>query len=114
MDARKKVHRINPQVDEELHDKIKQTTTNLEESEDMQKDLHLLDAARETDQTIISLDETIRRLFAQATQHVGEIRDIIWVNPERTEAEPLDWLKNGAPPEERRKLRSWADINLKQ
>lgn len=108
MDARKKVCRINPPADKELHDKIKQTATNLEEGEDMQKDFHLLDAALTTDQTIISLDETIRRLFAHATQHAGEIRDIVWVNPEyNEEEEPLDWLKNGAPPEDHRKLRTW-------
>ena len=108
MDARKKVYRVNAPADEELHDKIKQTGTNLEESEDMQKDLHLLDAALATDQNIVSLDETIRGYFARAAQHVGEIRDIVWVNPERTKKEePIVWLQNGAPPEDHRKLRTW-------
>ena len=111
MDARKKVYRVNAPADEELHDKIKQTRINLEESEDMQKDLHLLDAALATDQNIVSLDETIRGYFAQAAQRVGEIRDIVWVNPERTEEEkPLVWLQNGAPPEDHRKLRAWGVV----
>ena len=114
MDARKKVHRINPPADEELHDKIKQTATNLEESEDMQKDLHLLDAALATDQTVISLDEDARQYFAGASQHVGEIRDIIWVNPSYREEEPLIWLQNGAPPEDRRKLRAWQTASPEQ
>ena len=79
----------------------------------MQKDFHLLEAARATDQTIISLDEIIRQLFARAAQHVGEIRDIVWVNPERMEEEePLVWLKNGAPPEDHRKLRAWGYTHL--
>ena len=105
MDARKKVYRINSPVDEELHDKIKRTATNPEESENMQKDFHLLEAALATDQTVISLDEVIRGLFAHASQRVGEIRDIVWVNPERMEEEePLAWLQNGAPPENHRKL----------
>ena len=74
----------------------------------MQKDFHLLDAALATDQTIISLEEIIRGLFARATQRVGEIRDIVWVNPERMEEEePLVWLQNGAPPDDHRKLRTW-------
>ncbi|MCE2394871.1 hypothetical protein J4G02_09830 [Candidatus Poribacteria bacterium] len=108
MDARKKVYRVNAPADEELYDKIKQTGTNLEESEDMQKDFHLLETARATDQTVVSLDETVRGLFARAAQRVGEIRDIVWVNPERTEEEkPLVWLQNGAPPEDHRKLRAW-------
>ena len=111
MDARKKVYRVNAPADEELYDKIKQTGTNLEESEDMQKDFHLLETARATDQTIISLDETVRGLFARASQRVGEIRDIVWVNPECTEEEePLVWLQNGAPPEEHRKLRAWGIV----
>ena len=105
MDARKKVYRINSPVDEELHDKIKRTATNPEESENMQKDFHLLEAALATNQTVISLDEVIRGLFAHASQRVGEIRDIVWVNPERMEEEePLAWLQNGAPPENHRKL----------
>ena len=110
MDARKKVYRVNAPADEELRDKIKETATNDKEDEDIRKDFHLLEAALATDQTIISLDETVRGCFARATRHVGEIRDIVWVNPERMEEEePIEWLKNGAPPEDHRQLRSWKD-----
>lgn len=71
----------------------------------MLKDFHLLGAALETDQIIISLDETIRGLFKGASQQVGEIRNIIWVNPDRTAVEhPIPWLQNGAPPEPHRRL----------
>ena len=85
MDARKKVVRINPSEDEQFRDKITTTADNENKIKVMQKDLHLLQAAIETDKTIISLDETVRELFARATQQVGEIREIIWVNPELTE-----------------------------
>lgn len=115
MDARKKVYRVNVPANEELRDKIEKTAIHENEIGDMQKDFHLLEAALATDQTIVSLDETVRGLFARATQSVGEIRDIVWVNPERTEKEePLVWLQNGAPPEDHRKLRTWADINPEQ
>ena len=111
MDARKKVYRVNAPADEELRDKIKETATNDKEDEDMRKDFHLLEAALATDQTIISLDETVRGCFARATRHVGEIRDIVWVNPERMEEEePFVWLQNGAPPEDHRQLRAWGYI----
>ena len=107
MDARKKVYRVNAPVDEELRNKIEKTATNQDEIEDMQKDFHLLEAAWATDQTIISLEEIIRQLFARAAQRVGEIRDIVWVNPERTEEEePLVWLQNGASPDDHRKPRA--------
>ena len=105
MDARKKIDRISPPENAELQAKVTTTTNNENEIEALQKDFHLLQAALATDQTIISLDETIRGLFKQASQQVGEIRDIIWVNPDRTaEEQPIDWLQNGAPPEPHRQL----------
>ena len=108
MDARKKVYRTDAPVNKELRNKIEKTATNNDEIDDMQKDFHLLEAAWATDQTIISLERISRELFARASRRVGEIRDIVWVNPERMEEEePLVWLQNGAPPEEHRKLRAW-------
>ncbi len=107
MVARKRFDYVKPSVNKALHDKIEKTTTRETEIEVMRKDFHLLEAALATDQTIISLDETIRRLFARTAERVGEIRDIVWVNPDHTEEdEPLDWLQNGAPPENHRKLRA--------
>ena len=108
MIARKRFDYVEPPVNQALRGEIEGTATRNNEIEDLQKDFHLLEAARATDQTIISLDETIRGLFARASQRVSEIRDIVWVNPERMEEEePLVWLRNGAPPEEHRKLRAW-------
>ena len=111
MIARKRWDYVEPPVNQALRDEIEGTATSENEIGDIQKDFHLLEAAQTTDHTIISLDEAIRQLFARATQGVGEIRDIIWVNPSYTEEEePLVWLKNGAPPEEHRKLRAWRII----
>ena len=108
MIARKRFDYVKSPANQALRDEIEGTAISDNEIEDMQKDFHLLEAALATDQTIISLDETIRQLFARATQHVGEIRDIVWVNPERMEKEePLVWLENGAPPDDHRKLRAW-------
>ncbi len=105
MDARRRIDRINPPENEELRDKVTVTASDEDEIEAMQKDFHLLQAALATDQTIISLDETIRGLFKQASRQVGEIRNIIWVNPDRTvEEQPITWLQNGAPPEPHRQL----------
>ncbi len=71
----------------------------------MLKDIHLLETALITDKTIISLDETVRKIFAKASDQVGEIRSIIWVNPEKTDTEdPIEWLKTGAPSETQRQL----------
>ena len=111
MIARKRFDYEDPPVNQALRDEIEGTATRETEIEVMRKDFHLLEAARETDQTIISLDETVRGLFARAVQRVGEIRDIVWVNPERTEEEePIEWLKNGAPPDDHRKLHAWGIV----
>ena len=105
MDARRKVDRIEPPEDADLENKIVRTANDENEIEVMEKDFHLLQAALTTDQTVISLDETIRRLFKRASQQVGEIRNIIWVNPDKTAVEhPIAWLQNGAPSEAHRKL----------
>ncbi len=105
MIARKRFDYITPPQDTALSNKIDTTTTRERDIEALRKDFHLLQAALATDQTIISLDETIRQLFQQASHQVSEIRDIIWVNPDRTTAEqPIAWLQNGAPPEPHRQL----------
>ena len=111
MIARKRFDYIEPPVNQALRHEIEGTATSESEIGDMRKNFHLLDAALATDQTVVSLDETVRGLFARATQRVGEIRDIVWVNPEyNEEEEPLLWLQNGAPPEEHRKLRTWGIV----
>ena len=106
MERRKKVCDIgNPPRDKNLRTKISSTARSEKQIETMEKDFHLLNAALATDQSIISLDETVRGLFARASQRVGEIRNIIWVNPDRVaEEEPISWLQNGAPPEPHRQL----------
>ena len=105
MIARKRFDYITPPQDTALSNKIDTTTTTERDIEVLRKDFHLLQAALATDQTIISLDETIRQLFKRASQQVGEIRNIIWVNPDRTEEEqPIAWLQNGALPEPHRQL----------
>ena len=105
MIARKRFNYITPPRDTALSDKIDATATRERDLEAMQKDFHLLQAALATDRTIVSLDETVRQLFKQASQQVGEIRNIIWVNPDRTaEEQPIAWLQNGALAEANRRL----------
>ena len=108
MARRNKVCSIDSPADEEFRNKVEDAAEQENQIPAMRRDFHLLEAARISDQTIISLEKKARRHFAYAAQHVGEIQDIVWVNPERTEEEePIVWLQNGAPPEECRKLRTW-------
>lgn len=108
MIARKRFIYEEPPVNQVLRGKIERTTTHESEIEVMRKDFHLLEAALATDQTVISLDEIIRGCFTRAAQRVGEIRNIVWVNPDHTEEEPFVWLQSGAPPDDHRQLRTWS------
>lgn len=104
MIATRRFHYIELPENRALYDEIEATAVQEEDINAMLKDFHLLGAALATDQTIISLDETIRRLFKRASQQVREIRHIIWVNPERTGEHSIVWLRNGAPSETHRQL----------
>lgn len=108
MDARKRVVRIKNSENNQLRNTITTLSSNCNEIEVMQKDIHLLEAALETDKTVTSLDQTVRTLFAKASQQVNAIRMIIWVNPNRiTDEQPILWLQNGALPEAHRQLSAY-------
>lgn len=105
MIATKRFQYIELSQNRALYDEIEATAVEEKDINAMLKDFHLIGAALATDQTIVSLDETIRGLFKRASQQIREIRNIIWVNPDRAaEEHPIAWLQNGAPPEAHRRL----------
>jgi hypothetical protein len=106
MVAKKKVeYRADIAADEELWNTIKSITASEKNCEAMLKDFRLIEAALATDKTVISLDDTVRKLFDKAAVQVGELRNVVWVNPDKTEEEkPIDWLKDGAQAEKKRLL----------
>ncbi len=109
MVARRKVYHINPAIDEALRSKIERTAIRESDLEVMRKDFRLIEAALATDKIVISLDEVVRTLFATAAGSVGEIRRVVWINPDRTEEQPLPWLEKGAKPEKNRTLGASVD-----
>lgn len=104
METRKKVVRVNTPVEDNLRDQIKRIVTSDKARHAMLKDIHLIEAAKVADQTVIALDETVRNLFATVGQRIGEIRNIVWVNPDKAEEHSISWLGNGAKPEKKRLL----------
>ncbi len=68
MIATKRFHYIELPNNDLLNEKIEATATHDKEVNAMLKDFHLLGAALATDMIVISLDETIRTLFAVASQ----------------------------------------------
>jgi ABC-type iron transport system FetAB ATPase subunit len=87
----------------DLRSKIERAAGDEQDCAAMLKDSHLIEAALVTDRTVISLDETARELFTLMAQSVGEIKNVVWVNPDKDE-QPINWLEEGAKPEKNRRL----------
>lgn len=127
MIAKKKFHFVKPDENEPLRDNIEKCATNglavkakyisslslsqLKADDPnenakaaMLKDLCLLEAAIATDKTVVSLDNTVRNLFAATTKQITEIRDIVWVNPNEAEGKTQAWLEKGAKPDKHLRL----------
>ena len=94
------VYAVSPVEDQDLSRGILSTAQSTNNRRALDKDLHLIEAARATDDTVSSLDEKVRGLLREAARVIEGIRAIVWVNPAKTaDEEPLLWLRNGAPAE---------------
>lgn len=104
MRSKKKL--IDPDVSPSttLRSRIEDTATNKGDRKAILKDAHLIEAAIATDSIVISLDESARRLFFEATSSVKALRKVIWVNPGNTDEQPIQWLEKGAKAEIKRRL----------
>ncbi len=110
MIARKKLEALPKiETDKDLWSSIEKNAENDSQRFEMVKDLCLVEAAIATDQTIISLDETIRFLFSQVSDRIDILQAILWVNPDKPQEDCLEWLINGATPDTKRCLRPTAD-----
>jgi len=87
-----------------LKTKVLATQSQDKEKDAMEKDFHLIEAAMASDRAIASLDDTVRSLYSQAANSVGEIKQIVWGNPGNPAEDLLHWLQNGAPADDKRQL----------
>ncbi|MDJ0733578.1 MAG: hypothetical protein QNJ47_05740 [Nostocaceae cyanobacterium] len=106
MVTKKKFKFLNLSINNELWNQIEKLAKTDKQRGEMVKDLHLIEAAIATDKIVISLDDnTARKFFSQASQKIDELKNIVWVNPDKiVEETPIDWLKKGAPMENERML----------
>jgi RecA-family ATPase len=104
MTARKKVVYPGPVEDAGLRWAINslQLTENVREA--ILKDVHLVEAAFATEQTIASLDEVARRHLRQISESVRRLKSLVWVNPAKDDERATDWLRRGANADEERQL----------
>jgi len=66
------------------------------------KDFHLIEAAIETDWIVLSLDDTIRGIFAVCCDRDDHLASVIWVHPD--DGTVLGWLEDGAMPDDDKRL----------
>jgi hypothetical protein len=100
--ARKKIEYLDS-VNE--HPAMRAEIQKMPRAIEILKDVHLIEAALATDQIIISSDENTARIpFREIAAKVRSIRHIVWVNPTFAEECAMEWLQDGAPPDESRRL----------
>lgn len=104
MFARKRVKRVEPEALEELRARLALIASSQKDHDAMLKDFHLVEAALVTDRTVIALDEVVGSLFSEACQTLGQLKNIAWVNPDKSEENAIIWLEAGAEPEKHRML----------
>jgi len=95
---------LDIEPDDSLRDTIGMLQSTEGEIAKMQKDRVLIEAAIASDSSIVSLDESARRLFVLASSAMAMLNRIVWVNPDRDDEQPIHWLKRGAKPDRRRML----------
>lgn len=108
MNAKRRVDRPSVDHDQILRQKIVRANPAEKSLAAMEKDLHMIEAARATDSRIVSLDDTARRLFSSISGSIGELREILWVNPANEIETPVQWLKEGSPNDESRMIGSFS------
>jgi hypothetical protein len=104
MVAKKKMTYICVGQDEQIRGKIANCSQNERVVDLLLKDMLLIQAAFATGYSVTSIDEEARSYFNEVARVVNELQCIVWVNPNRDEEKPILWLKDGAPPDPRRKL----------
>jgi hypothetical protein len=104
MFAKKKIDQIEVDANEALRQQLEEVATTDKQAVAMLKDVHLIEAARAAELRVVALDEVVRKLFRDAAPSVALLRAICWVNPDKAEETPLEWLLAGAPAESFRRL----------
>jgi hypothetical protein len=102
---RKLIPLENLTVNQTLWKRLEDSATTDKQRAEIVKDICLLEAALATDKIVISLDDnTARKFFSQAAQQIQDIKEVIWVNPDCEDEQPIIWLEQSAPDEAKRTL----------
>jgi hypothetical protein len=107
MKDKRRLHMIDCAPDEAFRSAITSTQYLIKSNGALpivMEDIHLIELAFKSDKTIVSLDDDVRVHFKNLSKTVVCLKVVVWVNPEIESEQPIEWLKNGANPEEHRML----------
>ncbi len=91
--SRQRIHSIEDVPEPQLRARIEDSGLQASRIAAALKDVHLLEAARQTDHAIISRDGAARNIFLQ----IPRVMDgLAWVHPVDHEDETCQWLRAGA------------------
>ena len=72
----------------------------------LERDIHLIEAALDTDKVVISKDKKARLNFCIISDDLEDIKGIMWADPTMIEENAIIWLKNGMPKDKNKNLNS--------
>ena len=64
----------------------------------VEKDIHLIAAARSADQVILSLDHRMKTILTGLAALTKTLDRVIWSDPDKNHAPLCRWLREGEPP----------------
>ncbi|MGA7732970.1 MAG: hypothetical protein WCD37_17060 [Chloroflexia bacterium] len=91
MEQKGRLHKIVLEEASDLHESINQAQAH---QKAMLKDIHLIQAAIQTDRAIVSGDEKAHGMFAAMTSEIKELRSIVWIDAH--DEYVITWVQGGA------------------
>ncbi len=97
MYARRKVTVVSDEVDQPLRDSVNDLNLSDSDRAAILKDIHLIEAARTSNKTVVSLDERAKRLMIKSCSTIRKLRGLLWINPAMSPEQATNWLNARAP-----------------
>jgi hypothetical protein len=101
MVARKKFLKVEIPQNQLLRNEIEQVALSHKQVEALYKDIHLIDAAVQLDNIVISCDQYLRDILEQVSGEVTVMKDVMYANPVSQTQEIIVWLQEGAGSEKK-------------
>jgi hypothetical protein len=103
----RKIHRIPDAHNDEFRESVRENNADGGVVEIILKDAHLVEAAWATDHRVTSLDDAVRGHLCRSFAYCPQLHTILWGNPAIEVENVLDWIENGLPDDDARKLKNY-------